>query len=111
MHGILTSDGAGYNEFIGDNVHNNGAPIVCHGIYISTSNNLIDSCNIYNNAGYGVQIYEEGSTTDASNNIVRNCKLHDNATAGKWGAGLLIAREAATKHTIISSGITLVESK
>ena len=28
MQGILTTDGAGYNEFIGDNVHNNGTRLV-----------------------------------------------------------------------------------
>jgi len=89
--GILTTDGANYNEFIRLNVHNNGTRDLDHGIYISTSSNLIDSCNVYNNAGSGVQIYSEGSTTDCTNNIVRNCKLHDNAGVDNRGWGVTIS--------------------
>jgi len=91
QQGILTTDGADYNQFLNLNVHNNGTTWLQHGMYISTSYNLVDSCDVHNNAGYGVQIFESDSTTAASNNIVRNCELHDNGTAGAWGAGLIIS--------------------
>jgi len=84
QQGILTTDGADYNEFIGLNVHNNGTTWLDHGMYIATAYNLVDSCNVHDNAGYGINIDSVGST-------VRNCELHDNGTAGVWGAGIVVA--------------------
>jgi len=83
QQGILTTDGADYNQFLNLNVQNNGTTWLQHGMYIATDYNLIDSCNVHDNAGYGINIDSVGST-------IRNCELHDNATVGAWGAGIII---------------------
>ena len=80
--GILTVAGANYNQFIGLNVHDTGTDWHEHGMYIASSYNLIDSCNIYNNAGYGITIGTDQATVS---NTVRNCKLDDNARVGTYG--------------------------
>src|SRR5271166_4178839 len=88
QQGILTTDGADHNQFINLSVHNNGLNWHQHGMYIATSYNLVDSCDVHNNAGYGVTLDSVGST-------IRNCKLHDNATAGAWGAGIIVSSESS----------------
>ena len=87
--GILTTDGADYNQFINLDVHSNGLNWHQHGLYISTSYNLIDSCNVYNNAGYGMVI-----GTPSIDVVVRNSQFHDNAAVGNWGAGVMVGEDS-----------------
>ena len=67
-----------YNEFINIKIHDNGATVLHHGIYIQSSHNLVSGCDIYHNAGFGIQIYRDNAVNgvNASYNIVRNNKLH-----------------------------------
>lgn len=77
---LITDEDSTHNEIINCSIHDNGGSWVGpdgppHGIYISTDNNLVDGCNIYNNRnGYGIHFF--GGTE--SNNIVRNNTIRDN---------------------------------
>ncbi len=88
--GILTSGTAGNNEFINLDIHDNGVDHLDHGIYIKTQDNMIESCRIHDNSGYGVHIYDEyDNAGKVSGNIVRNNRVYDNANS-KGGAGILL---------------------
>jgi Right handed beta helix region len=82
--GILTSHGSDGNEFINLNVHHNGQDGFDHGFYITSQDNLIQGCDIHDNASRGIQIYSNGAYT-AHNNIIRNNRIHNNG-AGDVGA-------------------------
>ncbi len=84
--GILVTVGADYNEFINLKIHDNGSSDYDHGIYISSHHNLVEGCEIYNNAGWGVHIYSVAGKP--SFNTVRNNKVYDNANAGSRGVGI-----------------------
>jgi hypothetical protein len=77
--GILTSGvGSDYNEFISLDVHDNGVDMQFdHGMYISTSANLIDGCLVHHNSGYGIHFYSEDPAYKPNNNIARNNRLYD----------------------------------
>ena len=65
-------------------MHDNGTrQSFDHGIYLECDNELVDRSEIYNNAGYGVHIWED----DPTNVTIRNSRVygHDGA------AGILIA--------------------
>lgn len=79
---------ADYNQIINCTVHDNGTTQLHHGIYIETSNNLVDRCAVYNNTGYGIHVYNV--TTTCHNNVVRYCESYDNAQAGGDGSGILL---------------------
>ena len=97
--GILTSPGNGlssdYNEFINLRIHDTGTSGSGHAIYISTSNNLVDRCELYTNQKYGVQVYNGNYPSESANyNTIRNSKFHD--------CGLLLSASAAA--IVLSSG-------
>jgi parallel beta-helix repeat protein len=78
--------GGGYNEIVNCRVYGNGdcsvscsSGMVGHGVYVATSNNLIDGLESYNNGHLGLQIYSEKVKTN--NNIVRNSVFHHNGKA------------------------------
>jgi len=75
----LLDDGSN-NEFINLKVHDNGGAVGStnfgHGIYMHGSNSLVDGCDIYNNAAWGLQFY--ATTGGVNNNIIRNTKIHGN---------------------------------
>lgn len=86
-NGVLIGRGSMFNEFINCNFHHNGiAPTVGnlpvgHAIYIQASNNLIEGCEIHDNTGYGVHVYD-GSTSAAHRNIIRRVKSYNNGANG-----------------------------
>ena len=86
--GILTTNvNSAYNEFINLDVHNNGTDtLLDHGLYISTPYNLVAHCHVYNNAAYGIHIYN-GDGVSAHDNIVRDNLVHDQAVK----SGIVIA--------------------
>jgi len=88
--GILTTAGAGYNEFIGLNVHNNGAAEGWHGhgLYLATPNNLTSGCKVHDNQGFGITVSCEDSLTACDGNIVSGNTIYNNARAGHWGGGI-----------------------
>jgi parallel beta-helix repeat protein len=90
--GILLTDGANFNEFI--NIDTHGARDLAgsggtynHGIYIATSDNLLDHVRSYSNTGYGIHVYNDGG--GVSRNVVRNSVAHDNGLSGR-GSGIIV---------------------
>jgi hypothetical protein len=75
---------ASYIEFINLKVHNNGSTRLHHGFYIAIKYALIDGCDIYNNSGNGIAVYDGKCTTYdcADNTIIRNSSIHDNRGDG-----------------------------
>jgi len=88
--GVLTTDGADYNEFIDLTVHNNGTTDLHHGLYISTSANIVSGCTSYSNAGCGIQVYSDSSTTDCNGNIISGNLCYNNGFGG-YGEGIDIS--------------------
>jgi len=88
-HGVLVVV-AHHNEFIRLRVHDNGSTDFDHGFYIAGPDNLIDGCDVYGNAGWGVSVYN-GDAPDADRNVVRNNRLHHNARVRRRGAGLILS--------------------
>ena len=58
-NGIYVDSQSGNNEFINLKIHDNGSSDFDHGLYITGNNNLIKKCDIYQNAGWGIHIYNE----------------------------------------------------
>jgi parallel beta-helix repeat protein len=73
-------------ELINLRIHHNGSSDPAqgrldHGIYIAITNALIEGCDIYENTGFGIQIYDSsGSRADGT--IIRNNRIHDNRGDG-----------------------------
>jgi parallel beta-helix repeat protein len=86
----LSNNGASadYNEILDCVIHHNGRldeGNTGYGIYLKSSNNLIQGNNIYANNGYGVHLNTvPGSGND--NLIVAN-RIHDNMVHGNIGVG------------------------
>jgi parallel beta-helix repeat protein len=89
MNGIMTTDGAHSNEFIGLDVHDNGRSDFNHGMYLSTDSNLVEGSDVHANAGWGIHIYSAYGST--SNNVVRRNRLYNNARVGGRGSGVLVS--------------------
>lgn len=91
--GILVAPDAPYNEFINLKVHHNGGSRgdLDHGFYIESDGNLIERCDIYANAGKGIQIYNGYAGKTANKNVVRYNKIHDNARLGQRGVGMILS--------------------
>ena len=87
-YGSINSD---FNEFINLDVHDNGTTDFDHGLYITTSNNLIDRSSIHHNAGWGVHIYKRGCSDCANDNVVSNNAIFDNARVGDRGPGIILS--------------------
>jgi Right handed beta helix region len=82
------------NEFLGCKVHDNGGTSALnHGFYLTSSSNLVDGCDVYANAGYGVQIYHSAAHDSlwCSDNTVRNNRIHGNDTSGNCTGGVVVA--------------------
>lgn len=89
--GILVTPGPGgteYNEFRKVKIHDNGRGRLDHGIYISTSYNLIEYSEIYRNAGYGVHMFDVVS--GVNKNVVRFNTAHNNSIFACCSAGILV---------------------
>jgi hypothetical protein len=68
----------GGNEFLNLRVHGGLANDFDHHFYIQGSNNLIDTCDIYDFPGSAVEFYNaNGLGASASGNILRNTRIHD----------------------------------
>jgi len=70
-NGILTNPGRTNHQFINNDIYNNGYQGHGHGIYNTGGGNLIDSNRIYNNAAYGIHLYN-GWGYGVDDNVVRN---------------------------------------
>ncbi|MEX2204672.1 MAG: right-handed parallel beta-helix repeat-containing protein [Myxococcota bacterium] len=79
-----------HNEFLRLRVHRNGVTDFDHGFYIASPDNLIDGCEVFDNAGWGVSVFN-GHANESDRNIVRNNRIHHNARAGRRGAGIILS--------------------
>jgi len=73
------------HQFVNMKIYDNGrTKTYDHGLYITSSNNLVEGSEIYHNAAYGVHIYNgsSGSENTANNNIVRSNRIYDNGRLG-----------------------------
>src|SRR5207248_2624650 len=82
-----------HNEWLGVEIHHNGSTNLSHGIYIQGNDNIVDGCNIHDNAGQGGQFYQLNGTPGSScnRNVLRNSKIHDNSTADSTRCGFQCA--------------------
>jgi hypothetical protein len=72
-------------ELVNMKIHHNGSPVegpsyggrFDHGVYVAIQGLLIDGCDIYENTGYGIQIYDS-SGGNSSGTVIRNTRVHDN---------------------------------
>jgi hypothetical protein len=80
--GIQAGAGATFLEFINLKVHDNGLNRLDHGFYIAAPNSLIEGCDIYDNSGYGIQVYESACSGCANDTTIRNNRIHDNRGDG-----------------------------
>jgi hypothetical protein len=84
-HGSVLSDS---NEFLNLDVHDNGPG---HGIYLESSNNLVDRCLIHHNQGWGVHVYNGSYPNEsADNNVVSNNAMYDNARTDNRARGFVL---------------------
>jgi parallel beta-helix repeat protein len=99
-HGIQGYDAA-YIEFINLKVHDNGSSRLHHGFYIAIQHALIDGCDIYNNSGYGIQVYDSTCTTNncADYTTIRNNSIHDNR--GDGGVTLNYGRDILFSNNLV----------
>jgi hypothetical protein len=74
-----------YNEFHNCKVHDSPLGGNSHGFYILGSYNLVDGCQIYNTAGYGIHLWNGNNTTLVHHNILRNNFVHHNGV--DWAPG------------------------
>jgi parallel beta-helix repeat protein len=72
---IQFADGAEYNEVINCSIHD----AAVHGLYISSSNNLFDGNQVYNNGWYGYHLYVSSDRT-VNNNVIRNSEIYGNGS-------------------------------
>jgi parallel beta-helix repeat protein len=96
-NGIEFSDRNGnspFNEVLNCTLHDNGRyPDVNqgYGAYVTTSDNLFDGNEIFNNGGYGLHFYNNVGDMNVARNTIRNNRIHDNGTQGGTNYGIVVA--------------------
>jgi parallel beta-helix repeat protein len=90
-NGISVDDGSDGNEFINLQIHDN----VYTGIYIRSSNNIVEDCSIHDNGGWGVHIYT-GVEKGVDDNIIRDNTIYNNGRSGR-GDGILLSSGTGNK--------------
>lgn len=94
--GVLFSGEASYNEMLYCRIHDTGysgdSETNGHGLYITSSNNLFNGNEVYNNTGYGFHVYKNwGSHADPSNNVLVNNRIYRNGLHGPAAFGIVFA--------------------
>jgi Right handed beta helix region len=93
--GIQGYGGGTHNEILRTAIHHNGRSRLDHGIYAALPDMLIEGNDIYANAGYGLQIYDETPGQSSDRTILRFNRVHDNlGDAGvtlNHGVGIVFA--------------------
>jgi len=88
--GILDNTGntgtfSGGNEILNNSIHNNGRlnSKLDHGLYLTSSDNIVWDNDFYNNSGYGVSNWTSGLYSQ--NNNYQYNRIYNNGTAGESG--------------------------
>ena len=90
------------HQFINCRIHNNGHSKKEHGLHIGGAHNLIQGCDIYHNAGWGIHLHNGSAGPAASNNVIRGNRIHDNGLAGNgYGIGLHTGRKNLVYDNVI----------
>lgn len=82
--------------------NNSGDPRNGHGIYLSTSDNLIENNEIYDNQGAGIHGYDDTGPKYVNRNVIRGNTIRNNglngggayAVVAAWGDDALIEKNA-----------------
>ncbi len=75
------------HQLVNCRIHDNGHAKKDHGLIVSGGHNLIQGCDIYHNAGWGIYVYSSGAET-ASNNVIRGNRIHNNGSSDSGGFGI-----------------------
>jgi parallel beta-helix repeat protein len=93
-NGFAFGDNAAFNEVIGCSVHDNGnhpGVNLGYGFYVSSSDNLFDGNEIYNNNGYGMHFYDFDGPLNVARNVIRNNRIYGNGGGGGTNYGIVVA--------------------
>jgi len=118
-----------YAEILNMDSYDNGTSggwVTAHGVYVGSSNNIIDGNRFYNNAGFGIQLYS--GSGGVNSNIVRNNEVYGQPTGSvviatgygnqfynnvvhNNGKGLVIMgnSQIITGNTIYSNGLYCIQ--
>jgi len=93
--GFSTTNGnSPFNEILDCSIHDNGqypGENSGYGMYISTSDNLIEGNAVYRNGGYGMHFYDNNGPHNVSRNVIRNNRVYENGTHGGTNYGIVVA--------------------
>jgi parallel beta-helix repeat protein len=96
--GVVISKSEGnssFNEVINCKIHHTGNGTASntngHGLYISTSDNLFDGNEVYENEGFGFHLYDDSGPMNINRNIITRNTIHDNGTDGGIAYGIVVA--------------------
>jgi hypothetical protein len=83
--GVLITQLAHHNEFLQCKLQNNGGAWFGydHGIYIAAPDNLVDGCQIAQDPGYAIHVYDGSAVPSAHRNIIRNNRISNSAWAAR----------------------------
>lgn len=113
-----SGDDGGYNEFIDNIVHNNGADSFANAFYIQSGHHVITGNTCYDNVGTCIALSQQNAGYPEFNVIERN-RIYGNGVGATKGYGILLAGAQAANNTISRNvvyssvdrdGIDLVES-
>jgi parallel beta-helix repeat protein len=84
-----------FNQVLDCKVHRTGNgrgdPRNGHGFYISTSDNLVEGNEVYDNEGYGINLYDDSGTKEVTRNVVKNNNVYRNGRHGGTAYGIVVA--------------------
>ena len=74
---LITDPNTTHNEIINCSIHDIGGSVqLDHAVYISTSNNLVENCRIYDAQSHGIHLYGDSGMDQNvfRGNVIYNCK-------------------------------------
>jgi parallel beta-helix repeat protein len=84
---VLTGRGANFLEFKNSKFHDNGTNIGDHGLYLESSDSLIEGNEAYNNSGFGFHVFSSITNDSVNRNLVTRNYAHHNGSGIVMGPG------------------------
>lgn len=101
-----TAGAQGFNEFTNLTIHGGLNNDNENGLFLETSDNIIENCTIYDVPGAGILVYNTAGVLNPGRNTIRNNNLHDfRATAigqRHWGV-LLTGSDNALYNNVVDT--------